>query len=536
MRIGTAPQDLHSRFMTEQPSPPQTQATQREAAVAASDAGSSNAAAAAPSVSPLLRDSTLYFAGNFVTRATSLAMIRFYSYHLTPAEYGILNLVELLSSIVAIVFGLQSIAQTMVRAFHEAQDEQARNRVISTVLLTTLGFAVLVGAVAAATAGPVAELIHLNGQVQLLRASFAAMVFSTLAEVVLAYHRMRNRARLFLIYSMITLAGTVGLNIWFIGYQNFGIWGFVSSKLLITGGGSLLLFALALAEVGVKFERALLARLARFGAPLVVSSFSYFAIHFSDRLFLARVSAADVGIYSFAYNFAFLLSVLVGDSFGKSWNVTFYHYADAAGWQARFVRIGLWLILVLGSAAIGISLFGRDVLALVVNPSYLPPFFMLPVLVFGYFFREIGDFFRNILLIDIGSGLVGRIAAASAVLNVALNMLLIGGPAHLGIWGATWATAITWIVYCAVCWVAAARLHAVEFSVAPLIRMGALAVVVLVAHVQLRLENPLAEVALDSGWMALFLACTWVFYLDASQRTDAIATARAAFARYVRRQ
>jgi len=487
-------------------------------------------------VSPLLRDSTLYFAGNFVTRATSLAMIRFYSYHLSPAEYGILNLVELLSSIVAIVFGLQSIAQTMVRAYHDMREPAQRRRVISTVLLTTFGFAVLVGATAVLAAGPLAVVINLGGQVDLLRASFAAMVFSTLAEVVLAYHRMRNRARLFLIYSMVTLAATVALNIWFIGYLNFGLWGFVSSKLLVTGSGSLLLFGGALIEVGVAFDRALLRRLATFGAPLVVSSFSYFAIHFSDRLFLARVSSADVGIYSFAYNFAFLLSVLVGDSFGKSWNVTFYHYAEAAGWQARFARIGLWLILVLGTAAMGISLFGRDVLAMVVNPTYLPPYFMLPALVFGYLFREIGDFFRNILLIDIGSGLVGRIAAGSAVLNIILNMLLIGGPAHLGIWGATLATCITWVVYCATCWIAAARLHAVAFKAGPLLRMALISVAVLVAHFTLKTAGPLTQLATDTGWMALFVLAVGVLYLDGEQRSEAISTARAALRRYVLRR
>ena len=62
----------------------------------------------------LLRDSTLYFAGNFVSRATSLAMIRFYSYHLSTAEYGILNLIELLTSIDDIAPG-----RTLARASTE---------------------------------------------------------------------------------------------------------------------------------------------------------------------------------------------------------------------------------------------------------------------------------------------------------------------------------------------------------------------------------------------------------------------------------
>ena len=484
----------------------------------------------------LLRDSTLYFAGNFVSRATSLAMIRFYSYHLSTAEYGILNLIELLTSIVAIVFGLQSFAQTMVRVYHDQRDPASRRAVISTMFLATLAFAVLVSALAAVMAAPLAALVHLPHQVDLLRASFAALVFSTVAEVVLAYHRMRNRARLFLMYSMVSLAATVGLNVWFIGTLHFGIWGFVSSKLLVMGTGCTVLLVAGLIEVGLRFNRVLLRKIASFGAPLVLSSLSYFAIHFSDRLFLARVSAADVGVYSFAYNFAFLLSVLVGDSFGKSWNVTFYGYAKAARWQARFARIGGWLVLVLGAAATAISILGGDVLALVVNPAYVPPVLMLPTLVFGYFFREVGDFFRNILLIDIGSGLVGRIALGSAVLNVALNMVLIGGVFHLGIWGAALATAITWIVYCGVCWTTARRLHAVQFSAWPLARLAVLAGATVMLHAALRPPNRYAQLAADGGWMLLFCAALWLLYLGPDQRAEAVTTVRAGLRQIVRRR
>ena len=179
----------------------------------------------------------------------------------------------------------------------------------------------------------------------LLRAGFVAMVFGTIAEVVLVYHRILDRARFFLAYSMITLIATVGLNIWFIGFLNLGVWGFVSSKLdrVRRQAASVPAWRMRFREVGVAWVGRHARAMAIFGAPLVLSSIGYYAIHFSDRLFLAHISKADVGIYSMAYNFAFLLSVLVGDSFSKTWDVSFYSFAENAGWQARFVRIGTWL-------------------------------------------------------------------------------------------------------------------------------------------------------------------------------------------------
>jgi O-antigen/teichoic acid export membrane protein len=476
----------------------------------------------------LLRDSTLYFAGNVAGRVLSLVMIPFYAGHLSTEEYGVLALVELSTSIVAIVFGLQSIGQTLTRVYHDQTEAVERRRVVSTTLLASAAVALCVAGLAAAFAGPIADAINLPGETALLRAGFAAMVFGTLAEVALVYQRIRERARFFLAYSMVSLFVTLGLNIWFIGPLHFGVWGFVSSKLVVTGLGSVFLLGLVFAEVGVAWRMAHARALARFGAPLVLSSAAYFSIHFSDRLFLAHVSKAQVGVYQLAYNFAFLLSILVGDSFGKSWDVTFYAYAEDEGWQRRFARIGAWLFFVLGAGAVGISLFGQDVLQVMVPASYLPPLLMLPVLVFGYFFREIGDFFRNILLIDLGSGLVGRIALAGAVLNIGLNIWLI--PRY-GIWGAASATFLTWLAYCAICWVAARRAHDVPFRLWPLARLLVLCAAAVALQALFHPVGRYARLVADAGWFGVFLLASTGLYLGRAQRQEGTALLRRGVAR-----
>ncbi|HTZ72005.1 MAG TPA: polysaccharide biosynthesis C-terminal domain-containing protein [Acetobacteraceae bacterium] len=474
----------------------------------------------------LLRDSTLYFTGNVVARVVSFFMIPFYARHLSTAQYGVLNLVELATTITAIVFGLQSVGQTLTRVYHDQPDEAARRRVVATALFGTGVAAIAVALAAVAAARPIALAINLPDQVQLLRASFVAMVFATLVELLLVYQRMRGRARFFLAYSLVTLAANVALNVWFIGFLHFGVMGFVSSKLAVAGIGSVFLLVVVAREVGLSPVWRHGVALVRFGAPLALSGACYFTIHFSDRLFLAHVSQAEVGVYSMAYTFAMLLSVLVGDSFGKSWNVSFYKFAEGDGWQDRFMRIGGWLVFVLAAAAMGIAVFGRDTLRVMVPHSYLPPLLLLPLLVFGYFFRELGDFFRNMLLIDIGSGLVGRIAVLGAAINLVLNFLLIGGPFGLGIWGAAIATFLTWLLYCGVCWVAAVRLHRVDFRLWPLLRLLALGALALFVQAAWRPESRFLALASDCVvWSGFFLA-SLVLYLGAAERREFFGFAR----------
>jgi hypothetical protein len=153
---------------------------------------------------------------------------------------------------------------------------------------------------------------------------------------------------------------------------------------------------------------------------------------------------------------------------------------------------------------------------------------MLPVLLLGYFFREIGDFFRNILLIDMGSGLVGRIAIAGAIFNVLLNYMLIDGPLGLGIWGAAFATTLTWVAYCMTCWVAARKSHGVSFPVLPLTRMLALGGFVVFLHDVFHPANPYTCLVADLGWLTIFLIGAAVIYLEPAHRREAMGLALSA--------
>ncbi len=463
----------------------------------------------------LLRDSTLYFAGNIAFKVIGFVMIPFYAHYLSPAQSGVLNLVELALQIVAIAFGVQSVGPALTRIYSEQTSPEARAATVSTTLAGAVGLAGGAALIACVFAVPIAAAISLPGQAGLLRLAFAAMFFSSLVEIGLVFERMRNRPRFYLAYTLSALSVTLGLNIFLIGFVGLGVSGFLISKIVVACVGALYLLWRIFSEVGLAVRPALLRALTRFGAPLIVSGASYFAIHFSDRLFLAHISKADVGVYALAYNFAFLLSVIIGDSFTKSWNVSLYSYTSGEGWQARVATIARWLIFVLGTGAVGISLFGRDMLTLMVPPPYYPPVGLLPVLVFGYFLREVGDLFNSLLLVGIGSGLVGRIAVVGAVLNLGLNALLI--PRY-GIWGAAWATFLTWALYFGISWVMAARVHRLRLSVWPIVTMLGLAGLALgvrhVAHPQATMARLADDVAAQIG----FLVAAFALFLTAAER------------------
>ncbi len=473
-----------------------------------------------PPIGRVLQDSSLYLLGNIASRAVGFLAIPFYARFLSPAQYGLVELVELSTQTIAIALGLQAIGAALSRLFHDQPTHEHEQAVVSTSLIATAVLSALVTVMAVAGAGTLSRLVfHSDEWTGLLRAAFVAMFFSNMTEVVLVYERIRNNARFFLRYTLVTLAANLGLNILFIGGLDAGVWGFVSSKLVVSTLGSAFLGLRMQRDVGWHFRRLYVPELIRFGAPLVLSSLSYFAIHFSDRFFLsASVSLAELGRYALAYKFAILVSALVGDSFAKSWNATLYRYTRQDQWKTQFARVASYFSFVLFATGLGIALFSPELLRIMVPADYLPPRLLLPIIIAAYLAREIGDFFRSLLLINKRSGTVGQIALGGAVLNLLANLALIP---TLGIYGAAIATLVTWFAYMLTCWAVANREHRLPVRTSAYVRMTLLVVFVYGLAAGTRVNALVPQLMLDAFWLLLFAGLAAAVFFTPEERQSA---------------
>jgi len=469
------------------------------------------------SLQRVLQHSTLYAVGNVAGRVVAFLAIPFYSRFLSPAQYGLIELIELSTQTIAIAFGLQAIGTALTRLFYDQTSPEAERNVVSTALIATAMLSACVTLASVAAAGAISRAVfHTDAWATLLQAAFLAMFFASTIEVVLVYERIRGHAQFYLAYSLVTLGLNLALNILFIGVLDAGVWGFVSSKLVVSLGGAGFLAWRLRRDVGWHWRGAYVPEFVRFGAPLILSGLSYFAIHFSDRFFLSSaVSLAELGRYALAYRFAMMVNSLVGDSFAKSWNVSLYRHTGEAGWREQFARVAAYFTFVIATAGFAIVVFGPELLRVMVPESFFPPALLLPLLVLAYVLRDVADFFRSLLLINKRSVWVGQIAFAAAALNLLCNMLLI--PAY-GIYGAAWATLLTWSAYLVVCWTVAAREHRLPVRVPAYCRLLALTVAAYAASALLRVNGIVPQLAIDAASVALFTAVAVPVFFSVSER------------------
>lgn len=411
----------------------------------------------------IFRQSSIYLAGDVIRRGVGFFMIPLYTRYLSPADYGIIELVELFVIVATICFGLSVVGDSAVRVYHEQRDDDGRGTVVSSAILIVAMLGACLALIAALAAGNLSVwLFRTHQYAGLIRAAFLALLFGSVSDVALLYEQIRHRASFFVAFSVCQLIATVVLNVYLIAYARLGVWGFVTSKLIVSGISAAVLLSRLFGEIGCRFEWQSARRMIVFGGPLILSSGSVFIIHFSDRYFLNHYGTlADVGVYALAYKMGFLVTYLVGQPFGNVWNVSLFAYAAEDGWQRRFVRVAGCLTFFLVAAATGIAVFAHALIAITVNQAYAGAAFLAPVVAFGYAFREIGDFFRGMLFINKRVFLFGRITATCAVLNLALDTVLIR---KYGASGAAWATLLTWAAYMALCWGLAWREHRLPLS------------------------------------------------------------------------
>lgn len=472
------------------------------------------------SLSTIFRQSSVYLVGDLARRAVGLLMIPIYTRFLTPADYGTIELIELLITVAVICFGILATSDAMVRIYHDtgSRPEDA-NAVVSTALWSiSVGSAALLG-VAWLFAAPLSNLLfHGQDQVPILRWAFVAMALSNIAELSLVYERLRQRAGFFVTFSLVQLLLTVSLNIAFICGARMGVWGFVLSKVIVAALCAVFLLARLLREVGLRFSATPARAMWQFGNPLIASSLSMFGMHFADRFFVSHYdNLTDLGLYSLAYKFGFLVTNLVGEPFGRSWGVNVYARAQLKDWEQYFARVFSYFVFALTATGLAISLFIDEALVLLSTPAFYAGAAMVPVIALAYVFREMGDFFRAILFVDKRARLFGAISTVCALLNLALNFLLIR---RWGAWGAACATAVTWLAYLAACWYFSVQKHRIPYFFSSFLKVVSLAALIFFLSRLLPATSSLFIWLADTLLLLAFLALVWLSgYFPESERS-----------------
>jgi O-antigen/teichoic acid export membrane protein len=453
------------------------------------------------------RHSLIYGVGMLLTKAVSFIMLPVYTRFLTPADYGVMELIGMTLDIISIVAGAK-LALGIFRYYHKADTDAERNAVVSTALIALSVSYAMVGALTFAAALPLSQLVFSSSRYAgLIRLAAGALALQSLQLVPLSYARLRERSLLFVIANTLKLAIQLGLNIYFVVGQHMGVRGVFVANLIASAVIGAWLAAYVLREVGFHLSPIATGQLLRYGVPLLGTQFATFIVTFADRYFLQRSgTVTDVGLYSLAYQFGFILAAVGYIPFEMVWEPMRFEIGKRPDRDDVFARGFLYMNVVLITVAVGLSLFVPDVLRVMTTPAFYGAANLVPVILVGYVLQgwsQIHD--TGILMREKTSYVtVANWIAACAAL-VAYATLI---PRYHGL-GAAVATAIAFGTRSASIYYFSQRLWPIRYQWAPVLRLCAMAVAVGMAGALLPRTGVIASLAGRTTLLLVYVTGVW---------------------------
>lgn len=404
------------------------------------------------------RSTAIYSLGTLATRGVALLLVPIYTYHLVPAQYGLLE-TALVTIQLLLVLLSGGASQALIRFWYDRQTKPHRDQVIGAVLTIACALtflAVVVTLLATAAKVPT----RLGIPVELVWAvALAGAVRSVHGHLASVYRANERPGRYVVIHAVTGVLWVVSCYALVVVYH-FGASGAIWSQVIAFGIVMGVTLPVVLREHGIGFDTTVFRQVAAFGAPLVLGMSAWFVLNAADRYFLvAYRNLTEVALYSLGARILSIHIMAVVIPLQLALGPLTFSLEASGSLPKKLGEVAVAYAAVLTFSACLVAMVARSVADVLAPPTYADAyrvlFWLLPSGVF------LGMYYWGASLLHLTKkpGTIAKISAGAAVLNIGLNFVLI--PRY-GWRGAAVATDVA--MFGAAAAVIAAGLHAQDVS------------------------------------------------------------------------
>lgn len=182
---------------------------------------------------------------------------------------------------------------------------------------------------------------------------------------------------------------------------------------------------------------------AKFNIPLIPHYMSLIILAQSDRIMIKYYCGeSDAGIYSFAYQIALAINVLIAAINGS--RVPWTYEQLKARTYTKIRNVTNVLVLLIGGFSLLFCIISPEIIGILGTADYKIATYVIPIVTLGIFFTFIYDFFAAVEFYYGATKFVMYASTTGAILNIILNIIFI--PAF-GFIAAAYTTLTCYIVF-----------------------------------------------------------------------------------------
>jgi O-antigen/teichoic acid export membrane protein len=406
------------------------------------------------------RDSLIYGIGHITSRLLTFLLLPYYSFHLTPAEYGEVTLYFLFVAVVQ-TFYFYGLDIAYLRYFGLSKEQEEQRTItgtsVSASLISSLFFTILI----IVLARPLGELlivqpVHPGLTTPMIRVCAGILFFDTLSAFPFILLRGTLRPVRFIVVKLTNVAVNIGLNIWLVGYLNLGVQGILWSNLVASALTIVVMLPDLTRFYRPVINRALVTEMIAFGIPNVPTYLFVMIVELIDRKFVEVYRGLEeAGLYSAGYKLGMFMAVVTG-AFRFAWQPFFLAHASEENAPQLFARVMTYYLLITVSLFLGLSFFVNSIITTqwphvgyLLDPRYWPGLAVFPIILLAHIFDGLyANFMVGVYLKKLTRKLP-LVTGVAAALTILLNFLLV--PRY-GMMAAAWITLLAFATQAILLW------------------------------------------------------------------------------------
>ena len=422
------------------------------------------------------KQTAIYSLGNISTKLVGFVLLPLYTDHLLPAEYGILNILQIILQILIGVLGF-NLPTAMMRWYASEDDAKKKNSIIFSVFLSTTVIAFLLSFLLIPFSENFSIQIFSTDQFSIyFFYMFLAASAGIISNVPLNVIRLKEMPTFYVILTTLKFTVIVLLNIYFVAYAKMGVEGIMISELV----GSLLVvvFSMPVVIKGSNFslDFKILREMFFYGFPLVFSTTFSFLLTLGDRFIIEYFyDLSSVGIYSMGNKVASVMNMLILQSFQLGFLPLAYKKLGTPNDKRYFSKVLTYYTTVLAFAALGISMFGKEIIEMFAqNEEYWVSAVVVPIIAFAFVIKGIQYNFSLSFHYAKKTVYVTAIIIVTAFFNILLNFVLVP---RIGFIGAAYSLLFSFILMMFLSYYFGQKIYRIPFELVKISKIVTIALV-----------------------------------------------------------
>lgn len=391
----------------------------------------------------MLRHAGIYTLANLINAAVPFLLLPVLTNYLSPAEYGIVAMFQVLMNGLLPFMGF-SLDAAISRQYFDRHETDFPRYVSNALLLLALS-SVLVSILFLMPGAFIEK--YSDFPREWLWSVLLFAFCQKLAEVILSVWRVQNKAIEFGVFRILRTGLDMALSIYFVIVLKRSWEGRIEGQVVAAAFFALMalfyLYRGGYLKTGLRKEY--LRSVMQFGLPLVPHVLGGIIITYSDRIFITNmVGVTEMGLYSVGYQIGMVI-YLFQNSFNQAWQPWLYDKIkqDKEKDKANIVRYTYLYVIGILLLAIAMSIAAPFIVGLMTGDSYSGAIPFIAWIAFGFAFNGMYKMFVNYLFYFRKTRLIGMMTISVAVLNIILNYFLISLNGAIG---AAQASAISFLL------------------------------------------------------------------------------------------